>query len=40
MKNILRLILFIALVFIGSLVLHSDFNTEKSDNKAIAVVKK
>ena len=38
MKNVLRLILFITLVFVGSKVLFSDFNLEESENKTVAVV--
>jgi uncharacterized membrane protein YhdT len=38
MKNVLRLILFIALVFVGSKVLFSDFSLEESENKTVAVV--
>ncbi len=40
MKNVLRIILLLALVFIGSKVLFSDFNLEKPENKTLAVVKK
>ncbi len=40
MKNILRIILLLALIFIGSKVLFSDFSLEKSENKTLAVVKK
>lgn len=40
MKNVLRIILLLALIFIGSKVLSSDFNLEKSDNETIAVLNK
>ncbi|MGC6431776.1 MAG: hypothetical protein ACON5F_12100 [Jejuia sp.] len=40
MKNVLRIILLLALVFIGSKVLFSDFNLEKSEDKTVAVLKK
>jgi uncharacterized protein YxeA len=40
MKNVLRIILLLALVLIGSVILSSDFNLDKSENKTIAVVKK
>ncbi|WP_262708621.1 hypothetical protein [Hyunsoonleella flava] len=40
MKNVLRIILLLALIFIGSKVLFSDFSLEKSEDKTLAVVKK
>jgi len=40
MKNVLRIILLLALIFIGSKVLFSDFSLEKPENKTLAVVKK
>lgn len=40
MKNVLRIILLLALVFIGSKVLFSDFSLEKSEDQKVAVLKK
>ncbi len=40
MKNVLRIILLIALVFIGSQVLSSDFSLEQTDENTVAIVKK
>lgn len=40
MKNILRFILLLALLFIGSKVLFSDSDLEKSGNRITSVVKK
>lgn len=40
MKNVLRIILLLALIFIGSKVLFSDFTLEKPEGNTAAVVKK
>ncbi|WP_262708432.1 hypothetical protein [Hyunsoonleella pacifica] len=40
MKNVLRIILLLALIFIGSKVIFSDFSLEKPEDKTLAVVKK
>ncbi|MFD2726171.1 hypothetical protein [Hyunsoonleella rubra] len=40
MKNVKRIILLITLLFLASKVLFSDFSLEKSENEAVAVVKK
>ncbi len=38
MKNILRLFLLVAFVFIGSKVIFSDLDTSNSETKTVAVV--
>lgn len=40
MKNLKRIILLIALVFVASKVLFSDFEISKSENRTVAIVNK